>query len=268
MDPAVARLLAQAEAAPISGWDFSFLDGRWSSHGPAWDFGSIVDSACGDATTMLDMGTGGGEFLNQRTVLPRQTLAAESWPPNLGAARDLLARRGVAVVQVEAAPENAGQRHLTVGRLPFRAGSFELVIARHEAFVANEIARVLHQGGRFLTQQALSGSDQFHQLLGLTPPKRPALDLDLLVAQVTASGLDVDDAGTGTEVLTFADVGAVAWYLRRVPWAVPGFDIVKHRPALAAAASRALTVYQERCWLSAHLPSGADAGRSGRLRGI
>jgi hypothetical protein len=43
-----------------------------------------------------------------------------------------------------------------------------------------------------------------------------------------------------------ADVGALAWYLRMVPWAVPGFDVTAHRPALEAAADRELVVHQER----------------------
>jgi len=252
IDPAADRLLDEAGVASTSGWDFSFLDGRFDSEGPSWDFGSMVDAAIGTATTMLDLGTGGGEFLDARPVLPRLTVAVEAWPPNVAVAAARLRPRGVAVVQVTAEEDNPAHGRDVTGRLPFRAGTFAVVIARHEAFVAGEVARVLRSGGRFLTQQASSGSDQFHQLLGLAPPHRPALDLDLLVAQVRGAGLMVDGAGIGTETLSFADIGALAWYLRRVPWAVPGFDIVKHRDALVAAASQPLVVYQERYWLSAH----------------
>jgi hypothetical protein len=54
----------------------------------------------------------------------------------------------------------------------------------------------------------------------------------------------------GCEVLRFADIGALAWYLRMVPWAVPGFDITTHRGALESAAGRDLVIRQERFLLS------------------
>jgi hypothetical protein len=50
----------------------------------------------------------------------------------------------------------------------------------------------------------------------------------------------------GLETIRFDDVGALAWYLRMVPWAVPGFDVTTHRQALEAAMARDLVVYQER----------------------
>jgi hypothetical protein len=63
------------------------------------------------------------------------------------------------------------------------------------------------------------------------------------------AGLTVEDARVGWETTRFADVGALTWYLRMVPWAVPGFDVTVHRRALEAAAARDLVVYQERLLL-------------------
>lgn len=246
--------MAEAAAAATGGWDFSWLDGRLETSGPGWDFGALVDAACRGAGRMLDVGTGGGEFLASRPCLPEATVAVESWPPNLGVARDRLAAVGVPLVRVEAAPTNDDQHPTASGRLPLAPRTFDLVTARHEAFVASEIRRVLRPGGRFLTQQASSGSDQFHRLLGQAPPARPALDLDLLLAQVAGSGLQIEDAGLGIETLRFADIGALAWYLRMVPWAVPGFAIGRYRDALIAAADRELVVRQERYWMCARRP--------------
>lgn len=48
--------------------------------------------------------------------------------------------------------------------------------------------------------------------------------------------------------MRFSDVGALAWYLQMVPWAIPGFDVSRYWEQLAAAAEREL-VYEERCWL-------------------
>lgn len=58
-------------------------------------------------------------------------------------------------------------------------------------------------------------------------------DLSLAVAQVERAGLRVVSSGAGEEVTTFADVGAIAWYLRAVPWTVPGFSASEHRSRLA-----------------------------------
>jgi SAM-dependent methyltransferase len=177
-------------------------------------------------------------------------VATECWPPNVPVAAKRLAKRGVPVVHCEGAADNALQSDDGTGRLPFRDGAFDFVLSRHEAFAAVEVARVLAPGGRFLTQQAGSARDQFHALLGLHPPARPAFDLDLLVSQVVRAGLTVDRAEVARESVRFADVGALARYLRIVAWAVPGFDVTTHRRALESAAGRDLLVYQERFLVS------------------
>ncbi len=68
---------------------------------------------------------------------------------------------------------------MTSGDVPFRDACFDLVINRHEAFEAEEVARVLAAGGRFLTQQASSAQDQFHALLGFcpSPAARPSISI-------------------------------------------------------------------------------------------
>ncbi|MGH9055733.1 MAG: hypothetical protein ACRDYY_07715 [Acidimicrobiales bacterium] len=92
------------------------------------------------------------------------------------------------------------------------------------------------------------------------------LDLDLLVAQIAVGGLEVEDAGCGVETVTFADIGALAWYLRMVPWAVPGLDIALNRTGrslrLAGISSSDRSVTG-----SAHADPQADIGEAtGRRR--
>jgi SAM-dependent methyltransferase len=249
----VAELLDEAATTPVSGWDFEWAraSGRIATVSALpWDFRTLAASALRDATTALDMGTGGGEVLDGFAVLPARTVATESWPPNVPVAAERLARRGVFVVHSQGATDNVLQDHDETDRLPFRDAAFDLVLNRHEAFDAGEVARVLAPGGRFLTQQAGSAPAQLHALLGLRRPGRPAFDLDLAVSQVVRAGFSVEDAQVGREAIRFADVGALAWYLRMIPWAVPGFDITTHRSALESAADRDLLVYQERFLLS------------------
>ena len=145
--------------------------------------------------------------------------------------------------------EPSTTRFKATTRTGFRSGdaAFDFILNRHEAFAASEVARVLAPGGRFLTQQAGSGPDQLHALLGLRAQRRPAFDLDLLVGQAVRAGLAVEDARAGNlEKIRFADVGALAWYLRMVPWAVPGCDVTSYRQALEAATARGLGIDQER----------------------
>jgi len=49
----------------FSGWDFSYISdtGRVRSSLLSWSYASLVIPHMQEATSMLDMGTGGGEFL-------------------------------------------------------------------------------------------------------------------------------------------------------------------------------------------------------------
>lgn len=248
MTRSAAELLDEAAAAPVAGWDFTWVGERIAVSPLPWDFRVLATDAMRAAATALDMGTGGGEFLSALPGLAARTVATESWVPNVPVAARRLARRHIPVVRTAGSVDNAVQASgQPADMLPFRGDCFDLVLNRHESFDATEVARVLKPGGRFLTQQAGTGPDQFHVLLGMAPLRRSApFDLDLLVGQVMRAGLAVEDAATATETVRFTDIGALAWYLRMVSWAVPGFSINTHRQALESAASRDLVVYQER----------------------
>ena len=231
------ELLDEAEATAFQGWDFSTLGDRLTLEPPDWDFAEVVSHAAEGATTMLDMGTGGGEWLSSLRARPPITVATEGWQPNVAVARARLSVLGVPVVYTEGAPDNHRQvPGDTAGRLPFRTETFDLVTNRHESFRAKEVARVLRCDGIFLTQQTHSGSRQFHELLGNDPPDVQELELDIVVVQLRNAGLSIDEAEVGTATTVFADIGALAWYLRSVPWAVPGFT-VERVPASAPSAS-------------------------------
>lgn len=230
------QLIAEAEAQPFSGWDFSWLGSRMVTSALPWDYDSLALSRGRACPDLLDLGTGGGEWLAALPYRPPRTVATESWEPNVEVARARLGPLGVTVVRVEAAPDNAEQEpHEERGRLPFPADSFHLVACRHEAFVANEIARVLVAGGLFVTQQVGGNYDDFYRLLGLPLPPRPAQEWNLshAIGQVEAAGLEIAASGEGERATTFADVGAFVWYLKAVPWTVPGFTARKHLARLA-----------------------------------
>ena len=238
--PQLDRLLADAEAQPLAGWDFSALGARITTLEPAWDYAGLVLARARHSPDLLDLGTGGGEWLSRLPDRPPRTVATESWPPNVRVAAHRLRPHGVPVLWAEGAPDNVEQvRGVRRGRLPVRSGSFHLVVSRHESFLAAEVARVLAPGGRFVTQQVGSVSRDAHRLLGLRPPAAgPEWTLRYAAGQLESAGLRIAGSGEGERALTFADAGALAWYLRKVSWVVPGFSVAAHRDRLAALHER------------------------------
>jgi SAM-dependent methyltransferase len=232
--PALAELLLEAATRPVEGWDFSWLGSRLATRPLPWDFRSIVEGRVKQAASLLDMSTGGGEWLAALDRRPARTVATEGWEPNVFLADARLRPLGIAVVCSEDAHDNVDQNvDETRGRLPFRTGSFALVTNRHASFLASEVGRVLARGGTFLTQQV--GND-YGDALDALDLQRPAAARAWTAAaaatQLRGAGLRSVAAREGTLVTEFADVGAFAWYLRAVPWAVPSFTIDAHRPAL------------------------------------
>ena len=186
--PGFAALVGDALAAPFTGWDFSYLRGRTSAGPLPWDYRAEAARITRGAASLLDLGTGGGERLS-RLARPPRTVATEAYGPNVPVAAARLRPLGVPVVWCEPAPDNTTPDD-KAGRLPFAAATFSVVISRHEAFTAREVARVLRPGGWFVTQQVdLRAYDDFYAGLGLPPPGGPASWLPLVREQVTAAGL-------------------------------------------------------------------------------
>lgn len=247
------ELLDEAAEIPFRGWDFSRLGKRLVIQPPPWPFEDIVTGLMRQAEVTLDMGTGGGEWLSSLSRRPACTVATESWPPNVPVAAARLRPLGVSVVHDEGAVDNVNQRlRQPLGRLAFRDGAFDLVVNRHESFVASEVRRALRPGGCFVTQQADSGSRQFHELLGLEPLAVEEFGLELAVEQFSDAGLHIDETGVGLATTTFADIGALAWYLSVAPWAVPDFSIVRCHDALVNLHGPPISIPSSRFWLRAH----------------
>lgn len=247
------HLLAEAEATGFGGWDFSTLGDRLVLEPPHWDFPETAANTARGSGTMLDMGTGGGEWLSSLRHRAPSTVATEGWHPNVARAARKLRPLGIPVVFAEGAADNHHQDPGDPrGRLPFHGDLFDLVTNRHESFRADEVARVLRADGIFLTQQTHSGARQFHELLDLDTPEVQELELELVVAQLEGAGLSIDEADVGFATTVFADIGALAWYLRSVPWAVPGFTISAYRDTLVGLHGAPIRVTSERFWIRAH----------------
>jgi SAM-dependent methyltransferase len=219
------QLAAEAQDAPFSGWDFSWLAARSTDEPLPWDYRSEVARLAAGASTLLDMGTGGGEVLSGLVPRPPRTVATEAWPPSVPVAARRLLPLGIPVVQDEGAAENSAE-DASQGRLPFRDGAFPLVTNRHESFLAAEVSRVLAPGGTFITQQVdMHTYDDLYRLLGLRVPEQPDSWLPLAQRQLREAGLTVQVAMAGEERQRFRDVAGIIYYLRVIPWAVPEYTL-------------------------------------------
>jgi len=257
------ELLREAEEHPVGGWDFSWLGDRLINHPLSWDYEAMLTDHARHSADLLDLGTGGGEFLAGLAHRPVRTVATEAWPPNVAIAERRLRPLGIEVVEVESAGENAQQGGAAAfARLPFADESFMLIASRHESFVPREVARVLHPGGVFLTQQVGADYREFHDALGLPAPPASGWNLKLAISQLEGAGLEIRDSGEGSAAMTFSDIGAFAWYLKAIPWMIDGFCLETHRGQLELLHQRLLaegpvTIRMPAFWVEAikHKPS-------------
>jgi SAM-dependent methyltransferase len=238
-DPMVS-MIEEAFRAPIQGWDFSWLRGRAEETHPPWDYAAFVRAAAADARRVLDIDTGGGEFLERLGPLPGAVVATEGYTPNVALARKRLGSLRIPLVHAESAPDNVDQAAAgpTVSRspLPFVSDAFDLVIDRHSSYWPSEVRRVLADGGRFLTQQrseaGISGI-AWEDLFGRSPHPHRRFDLPFATGQLVDAGFEIERADEADTPMMFSDLAAVVYYLRLVPWAVEGFDPVGDRDALS-----------------------------------
>jgi SAM-dependent methyltransferase len=215
-------LVAEAAAAPIRGWDFSWFDGRASEERPSWHYLEMVEERIGTASKMLDLESGGGEWLDQLRRLPPTLIAVEPWWPNVSIAAQGLRPRGAHVVA-------ADDR-----RLPFDGGFFDLVTSRHPVRVWwDEIARVLRAGGMYLSQQVGPHTvGELVEFLVGPGPTGESRDPELARERAEHAGLRVLNLRSEQVRTVFYDVGAVIYFLRLVVWIVPDFTVDRYRDRL------------------------------------
>ena len=244
------ELIAKAQAAPIEGWDFSWLAGRATEERPSWRYSEIVAERAKSASAMLDLQSGGGEMLARLAHLPSLMVATEGYAPNVALASHRLSARGAYVVATQD------------DRLPFPNDSFDLVTSRHPvATWWEEVTRVLRPGGIYLSQQVGPNSvrELSEYMLGPLPPGSTR---DPRLARVAAqrAGLVVRDLREERLRTVFNDVGAVVYFLRLVIWIVPSFTVEGYYDKLLALheqiqRSGPFVTYASRFLMEAHKPN-------------
>ncbi|WP_025852264.1 class I SAM-dependent methyltransferase [Paenibacillus ehimensis] len=209
---------------PFAGWDFSHLTGtgRMREFPLRWNYYVHVRERLPVVRSLLDMGTGGGEFLASLAPLPADTVATEGYEPNIPIAAARLKPLGVPVVPVK-----------DDERLALEDAQFELVINRHESYAPQEVARILKPGGTFLTQQVGGDNDcEINDWLGAPPFELADWRLEVAAEGLERAGLRIvfrDEERTKTR---FYDIGAILYYLQAIPWQIPDFSVRKYEVPL------------------------------------
>ena len=208
---------AEENIAHIHGWDFSHIDGRYTEEeNLPWDYREMILRYLEPEMRILDIDTGGGEFLLSLNHPYENTAATEGYSPNVELCRHVLLPLGIDFRPGDGTKE-----------LPFENGSFDMVINRHGDFNAAEIHRILKSGGLFITQQVGAENDRelVELLCGETELPFPEQYLDIASRKFRDAGFEILDAQECFRQIKFFDVGALVWFARIIEWEFPDFSV-------------------------------------------
>lgn len=220
----LAKWLKEEEIAHIQGWDFSHIHGRYREEEDLpWDFGAVVTKYLQKDDRLLDMETGGGEFLLTFQHDPHLTSAIEGYEPNIKVCEERLCPLGIDFKAADGGDP-----------LPFPDRAFDVITNRHGNYEVSEIRRTLQSGGYFLTQQVGAENDRalVELLLGKVELPFPQAYLAKAKRELQEGGFTIIECAETYRPIEFFDVGALVWYARIIEWEFPGFSVERCRDNL------------------------------------
>lgn len=219
--------LREEAAARMTGWDFSHIADRYIEEDSIpWNYRSIVLSHLKPGMQLLDMGTGGGEFLLTLGHPYVQTTVTEGYPPNAQLCRETLAPLGIRVIEADAEQP-----------LPLPDEAFDLVINRHESYVPSEVWRILKPGGLFITQQVgeMNDRDFVDLLLPGLPVSFPGHNAAVQSQHFRDAGFTLLQTDEHFGSIRFFDTGALVWFAKILPWEFVDFSVERCLDRLSQA---------------------------------
>ncbi|MDG5789801.1 class I SAM-dependent methyltransferase [Evansella sp. AB-P1] len=207
------------ERKTFKGWDFSYIADRTSGGELPWNYKDIVLSYMNSDIEILDMGTGGGEFLLSLNPPKGKTFATEGYPPNYEICKKVLPKYGIDV-----------RRVFNKYQLPYEDNSFDLIINRHESIYTDEVYRILKPGGTFITQQV---GDQNNKELSQFLLENEleiveeGFNLNTLLNDLNKSNFKVLDGHECFPKKYYFDIGALVYFAKIIEWEFPGFTVEK-----------------------------------------
>lgn len=190
----------EEDIAHIKGWDFSHIKDRYVEETDLpWNLKAVIEKYLHNNMELMDMETGGGEFLLELNHPHNKTAAIEGYTPNVELCKQRLLPLGINFKQGDGDDP-----------LPFDNNSFDIVTNRHGSFIPSELHRVLKQGGIFVTQQV--GAENDLELVRLLQPELKTLPypdqyLDINIKALENAGFDILESGECYKPIRFYDVG-------------------------------------------------------------
>lgn len=208
----------EEEKSKIIGWDFSYIEDRFHSDEDSlpWDYEAVIKRYMRNNHRILDIDTGGGEFLLSLGHPYQLTSATEGYPPNVELCRKKLGSLGIDFHEMR-----------EYSRMPFSDSSFDIIINRHGSYDAWEIYRVLKPNGLFITQQV--GEDNDCELVDMLLPDAPKIfsghNLKSQVKIFKNAGFQILEQDQAFKPIIFYDTLALVWFARIIEWEFVDFSV-------------------------------------------
>ncbi|HLG11615.1 MAG TPA: hypothetical protein VI876_07645 [Dehalococcoidia bacterium] len=211
LDQARERLRPYVERArAFTGWT-AYVHNRPLGSPQPWDYMRRARELMTAATSVLDMGTDGGERFGELLQGYRgRAVATEEWHVNVPIATQHLRPMSSALVWCQSL------------HLPFVDGAFDLVLNRHEELDPRDVTRVLLPGGRLLTEQVW----RHWRELGRFIPRTTEFGDHFHTYQdgLRANGLRIADAREHEVPAAYDSLGDFVFMLCITPWTIPDFE--------------------------------------------
>ena len=165
---------------------------------------------------LLDMGTGGGEFLLSLKHPYNNTSVTEMWIPNVELCKERLEPLGIQVKQV-----------FNDSELPFEDNTFDIIINRHASFDIKEVKRILKPDGIFITQQVGGKNNEVLSKALIKDIARLYEDntFDNNLKNLRNNLFEILYANEYSPYLRFKDIGAIVYFAKIIKWEFPNFSV-------------------------------------------
>ena len=210
----------EEQNAKMKGWNFNHIEGRFYSGEDIlpWDLSEIICRYNFPNCRILDIDTGGGEFLLSLGHSFSLTSATEGYPPNVVLCKEKLGKLGIDFHEMT-----------DYTKMPFADGQFDIVINRHGNYDANEIFRILKPNGLFITQQVGEDND-FELVKSLFPDARKRFSGHNLEKQseiFRKVGFEILEQNEVYRPIKFYDTDALVWFAKIIEWEFVDFSVSK-----------------------------------------